>query len=60
MAIEYTENKPKPRGRPASGKDAITIRLDPQILAHYRAMGKGWHAKLNEDLIDLLKKRKAI
>ncbi len=40
------------RGRPKSDhtKVQITLRLDPEILDHYRAKGPGWQARLNEDL----------
>lgn len=39
-------------GRPkvAAPKEAINIRLDPDVLAHYRATGPGWQSRINEDL----------
>lgn len=37
-------------GRPSVGKQVLTIRLDPDLLAHYRATGKGWQSRMNDDL----------
>jgi uncharacterized protein (DUF4415 family) len=39
-------------GRPkkAAPKEAVNIRLDPDVLAHYRATGPGWQSRINEDL----------
>ena len=47
----------RPAGRPKSDarKEQISIRLDPRIIAHYRSLGEGWQAKLNEDLLALIK-----
>ncbi|MDQ1186507.1 BrnA antitoxin family protein [Agrobacterium larrymoorei] len=40
------------RGRPKaeSHKTSVTIRLDPDIVAHYKASGKGWQSRMNNDL----------
>ena len=39
-------------GRPkaAAPKEAISLRLDPDILAHFRATGPGWQSRINEAL----------
>ena len=39
-------------GRPKSvaPKEAINIRLDPDVLAHYRGTGPGWQSRINADL----------
>lgn len=39
-------------GRPKAEtpKEAINIRLDPDVLAHYRAAGPGWQSRINKDL----------
>jgi uncharacterized protein (DUF4415 family) len=39
-------------GRPKSDapKESIAIRLDPDVLAHYRATGPGWQSRINADL----------
>jgi uncharacterized protein (DUF4415 family) len=46
---------PKTRGRPAGSvkadaKQAVSIRLDPEVLAHFRATGRGWQSRINEVL----------
>ena len=40
------------RGRPAgtAKKQAISIRLDRDVLAHFRRSGRGWQARINETL----------
>ena len=39
-------------GRPkkAASKEAVNIRLDPDVLAHFRASGPGWQSRINEAL----------
>ncbi len=39
-------------GRPkkATPKEAVNIRLDPDVLAHFRATGAGWQSRINEAL----------
>jgi len=43
---------PVPRGRPKSAapKSAVSLRLDPDVLAHYRGTGRGWQSRINETL----------
>ena len=66
MALHYApkaaprSSKPKPtpnaeRSTPAPpprkpGKEAISIRLDADVLASYRSLGKGWQRVINDDL----------
>ena len=40
------------RGRPRaeSPKEHVSLRLDPDILNHFRSTGKGWQVRLNETL----------
>lgn len=42
----------KARGRPKADqtKTPVTIRLDPDLLDHYKATGKGWQSRMNDDL----------
>ena len=42
----------RPVGRPkaAAPKRAINIRLDPDVLAHFRATGRGWQSRINAAL----------
>ena len=39
-------------GRPKkdSPKEAVSIRLDADVLAHYRATGPGWQSRFNDAL----------
>ena len=46
---------PKSRGRPAGtvkadAKQPVSLRLDPDVLAHFRATGRGWQSRINEAL----------
>ncbi|MGH8528575.1 MAG: BrnA antitoxin family protein [Nevskiales bacterium] len=40
------------RGRPklANPKQQVTLRLSSEVLAHYRAKGRGWQTRIDEDL----------
>jgi uncharacterized protein (DUF4415 family) len=40
------------RGRPKSDapKQATSLRLDPDVLDHYRATGPGWQSRINQAL----------
>ena len=45
------------RGRPADSikadaKQAVTVRYSPDVLAAFKATGKGWQARTNEALKD--------
>lgn len=39
-------------GRPkkAAPKEAVNIRLDPDVLAYFRASGRGWQSRINSVL----------
>ncbi len=47
---------PKMRGRPPKApeerKVAISIRLHPRVLAHYKAAGRGWQTHMEEVLVE--------
>jgi uncharacterized protein (DUF4415 family) len=47
-------------GRPplAEPKKAVNIRLAPDILAAFKATGKGWQTRINNALHDWLKEHK--
>jgi uncharacterized protein (DUF4415 family) len=48
--------KPKGKGgRPKkdTALEHVSLRLDPRVLAHYRASGDGWQSRLNADLLGL-------
>jgi uncharacterized protein (DUF4415 family) len=38
-----------PRGRPKSKnpKRPVSLRLDPDVLAHFRRSGRGWQSRIN-------------
>ena len=38
-----------PRGRPKSqnSKRPVSLRLDPDVLAHFRRSGRGWQSRIN-------------
>lgn len=42
------------RGRPALEaffkKSTVTIRLDPDVVESYKALGSGWQTRINDDL----------
>lgn len=42
----------KRRGRPVleNPKRLTSLRLDPEVVEAYRATGKGWQSRINQDL----------
>ena len=40
---------PVSRGRPKSKspKQAVSLRLDPDVVAHFRRTGRGWQSRIN-------------
>jgi uncharacterized protein (DUF4415 family) len=40
------------RGRPRSeaAKQAVSLRLDPDVVAWFRGTGAGWQTRINEEL----------
>ena len=40
------------RGRPKADKvkTPVSLRLDPDVIDHYKATGKGWQSRINDDL----------
>ena len=47
----------RPVGRPKAEvtKERVTIRLSPEVVARFRATGKGWQTRMNDALMDWLK-----
>jgi uncharacterized protein (DUF4415 family) len=47
------------RGRPpaAAPKQAVSIRLSPEVLEHFRAGGKGWQTRIDDALRAIVKRR---
>ena len=62
-ALEADEEffKKAVRGRPEMlvemRKKAITIRLDPDVLEHFRATGRGWQTRINSILREAMEAR---
>jgi uncharacterized protein (DUF4415 family) len=48
----YKGGKLISRGRPpsTSPKEALSLRLDRDVLAHYRGTGRGWQSRINAAL----------
>jgi len=38
------------RPRKAAPKEAVSLRLDPEVLKHFRATGPGWQSRINAAL----------
>lgn len=51
-AVLEIGGKPVRRGRPplARPKEAVTLRIDADILDHFREKGPGWQTRINEAL----------
>lgn len=49
---ELAENMKRARGRPRVEKplEQISIRLEPDVIAKFKATGKGWQSRMNEVL----------
>lgn len=46
-----------PRGRPKSRdpKQPVSLRLDPDVVAHFRRSGRGWQSRINAALREVAK-----
>ena len=46
------------RGRPPSRdpKTRLTLRLDPEIVRHFRATGPGWQSRINTALKEVVRR----
>ncbi len=46
------------RGRPvkAAPKIRVAVRLDPDVVEHFRATGPGWQTRINDALAGLVRK----
>lgn len=47
---EYTRSRGQRGPQKEPVKERITIRLDADVVAHFRATGKGWQTRLNDAL----------
>ena len=51
---DLAESIKRARGRPAveAPKQAVSLRLDPDVIAKFKATGKGWQSRINAVLRD--------
>jgi len=58
---EVVEAFKRSRGRPKleQPKTRVSLRLDPDIIAAYKATGKGWQKRINETLARALVRNRA-
>jgi len=57
----YEGDKLIRRGRPPLGdrpKEAVKLRLTPEVLEHFRAGGTGWQTRINETLEKAVEREK--
>ena len=56
-ADQYVGTRAIHRGRPKAGivRELISIRIEPAVLAEFRASGPGWQTRMNAALADWLK-----
>lgn len=49
----------RPMGRPKSNnpKKQVTVRLDAEVIAYFKAAGKGWQTRLNAALQEYIQSR---
>jgi uncharacterized protein (DUF4415 family) len=49
---------PRTRGRPvkARPKIRVAVRLDPDVVEHFRATGPGWQTRINDALARMVRK----
>jgi len=50
--VWHIGGRPVPRGRPKAEvtKDAVSLRLDRDVIAHFRRSGRGWQSRINAAL----------
>ncbi len=57
----YDGKKLVRRGRPPIGdrpKQAVKLRLSPDVLEHFRASVAGWQTRINETLVKVVEREK--
>jgi uncharacterized protein (DUF4415 family) len=50
VASDFVEPTLKGRGRPASGKETVTLRLREEVVAYYKSLGDDWRDRMAADL----------
>lgn len=54
-----THVEPKKLGRPPSRKALLTLRLEQEVVDHFRAFGEGWLANVNNTLKSVMEEEQA-
>lgn len=49
-AVGFDAAKIRGRKPDPNAKQLLTLRLDPQVIEHFRATGDGWQTRMNEAL----------
>jgi len=57
VAFKQTARRGRPRAK--APKQAISIRLSPDVVAAFRSMGRGWQGRIDEALKDWLERHRA-
>lgn len=60
LAIQLVRTAGRPPLAPGEHKERVTIRLAPEILAHFREGGRGWQTRLEDVLRGAIGKDKAL
>lgn len=57
LPAEVLKAFPRTRGpQKEPTKEAVSLRLSPEVLAHFRATGKGWQTRIDETLVSVVRK----
>ncbi len=50
LLAAYRKGTLRKRGRPAKAnkKQVVSLRLDPEVIAAFRATGHGWQSRINQ------------
>jgi uncharacterized protein (DUF4415 family) len=61
QADVYEGGKLIRRGRRPSEapKKLVSLRLSPEVIDHFRAEGPGWQTRINETLLDAVRRKRA-
>jgi uncharacterized protein (DUF4415 family) len=56
----YEGSRLTSRGRPplANKREQISIRLSPEVIAHFRAQGARWQSSINDELKKVVSRQK--
>ena len=57
MAAAFTKRGGRPKSE--AKRVPISLRVDPEVLAAFKATGAGWQTRMNEALIEAARKLKA-